>query len=81
LENVGVFYAHLEHITAIWYSLWPYGDFFGNYIYIFPHFGKLCQEKAGSPGREHVLLWPLFGISRNMPNRSVSDSNSTRADL
>jgi hypothetical protein len=23
IENVGMFYGHLEYITAIWYILWP----------------------------------------------------------
>jgi hypothetical protein len=48
-ENVGIFYVHLEHFTAIWYIMWP----FGNVVviwYIFPHFGTLCQEKSGNHG-------------------------------
>jgi hypothetical protein len=25
MENVGIFYAHLEYIMAIWYILWQFG--------------------------------------------------------
>jgi hypothetical protein len=45
MENVGIFYAHLEYITAIWYILWS----FGNFVVILYVFGILCQEKSGNP--------------------------------
>jgi hypothetical protein len=25
-EKIGVFYGHLEYITAIWYILWPFSN-------------------------------------------------------
>jgi hypothetical protein len=25
MENVGIFFAHLEYLTAIWYILWSFG--------------------------------------------------------
>jgi hypothetical protein len=25
MENVGIFYDHLEHFMAIWNILWPFG--------------------------------------------------------
>jgi hypothetical protein len=25
MENVGIFYDHLEYFTALWYNLWPFG--------------------------------------------------------
>jgi hypothetical protein len=34
--------------TAIWYILWPFGNVVVSW-YIFPRFGKLCQEKSGNP--------------------------------
>jgi hypothetical protein len=37
----------LEHFTAFWSILWPFG--------IFPRFGILCQEKSGNPACEHHL--------------------------
>jgi hypothetical protein len=48
LWSFGIFYGHLEYFMVIWYMLWP----FGNVVviwYIFPRFGKLCQEKSGNP--------------------------------
>jgi hypothetical protein len=36
-----------------WNIFWPFGIFLfsrGNFVYIFPRFGKLCQEKSGNPG-------------------------------
>jgi hypothetical protein len=48
MENAGIFYGHWKYSTVLWYILWP----FGNVVviwYIFPHFGKLCQEKYGNP--------------------------------
>jgi hypothetical protein len=35
---------------VIWYILWPFGNVMVNW-YIFPRFGKLCQEKSGNPVR------------------------------
>jgi hypothetical protein len=49
MEKDGIFFGHLEYITAIWYIL----RLFGNLAaigYIFLRFGTLCQEKSGSPG-------------------------------
>jgi hypothetical protein len=45
MENVGVFYDHLEYFTAIWYNLWPFVAFW--YIFSF-----LDPEKSGNPGPE-----------------------------
>jgi hypothetical protein len=25
MENVGIFYGHLEYVLAIWYILWTFG--------------------------------------------------------
>jgi hypothetical protein len=51
MENADIFYGHLKYSTVIWYILW----LFGNVVvirYIFPLFGKLCQEKSGNPDGE-----------------------------
>jgi hypothetical protein len=48
MENVGIVYGHLEHITDIWYIVWPFGNLVAIW-YIFPHSGTLCQEKYGNP--------------------------------
>jgi hypothetical protein len=50
MENVGIFYGHLEQFTAIYLV---YFRSFGNVVivwYIFHHFGILCREKSGNPG-------------------------------
>jgi hypothetical protein len=53
MENVGIFYGHLEYIMAIWYILQPFGIFYSRlvilgpfdwYLYIFHLFGILHQE-------------------------------------
>jgi hypothetical protein len=40
MENVGIFYAHLEYIIDIWYALWSFGNFVVIWS-IFPRFGIL----------------------------------------
>jgi hypothetical protein len=50
MENVGIFYGRLEHLTAIWYTSWSFGNV-AIFWYIFHHFGTLCQEKSGNPGQ------------------------------
>jgi hypothetical protein len=53
LRSFVIFYGHLEYFTAIWYSLWP----FGNVVVIwhnFPRFGKLCREKSGNPDLKSI---------------------------
>jgi hypothetical protein len=48
MENVGVFYGHLEYFMAIWYTLWSFGHVVIIW-YIFHRFGILCQENSGNP--------------------------------
>jgi hypothetical protein len=48
MENAGIFYGHLEHLTVILYILWP----FGNVVviwYIFPRFWKVASRKIWQP--------------------------------
>jgi hypothetical protein len=55
MEKVGILYAYLEYIAAIWYMLWP----FGNLATIwcpFPRFGNLCQEKSGNPASKSLEM-------------------------
>jgi hypothetical protein len=49
MDDVGIFYAHLVNIPAIWHILWPFGIFLVYFWYIFTRFGMLYQEKAGNP--------------------------------
>jgi hypothetical protein len=50
VKKVGIFYRHLEYITAIWCILWP----FDNLVavgYISPILvGIIIKEKSGNPG-------------------------------
>jgi hypothetical protein len=67
MEDVGIFYVHLEYFVAcgilcchlvyfvaIWYILWPFSIFYF-YLVHFSRFGMLYQEKSGNPSNE------LFG--------------------
>jgi hypothetical protein len=29
MEDIGIFYGHLVYFTAIWYTLLPFGIFYG----------------------------------------------------
>jgi hypothetical protein len=49
MENVGIFYGHMEYFMAICYILWPVGN--AVIIWYFFHcFGILRQGKSGNPG-------------------------------
>jgi hypothetical protein len=50
----GTFYSHLEHFTAIWYILWP----FGNAVviwYFFPILVIIVPEKSGNHGPQRLI--------------------------
>jgi hypothetical protein len=50
MKNVGIFYCHFEDLR-------PFRIFYDHNVviilYIFQHFGKLCQEKSGNPVPTH----------------------------
>jgi hypothetical protein len=46
-EDVGLFCGHLIYFSAIWYTLWPFGIFYG-YLVNFSRFGMLYEEKSGN---------------------------------
>jgi hypothetical protein len=46
MEDVGIFYRHLDAFTVLCYMLWTFGIVRGN----FSRFGILYQEKSGNPG-------------------------------
>jgi hypothetical protein len=50
MENVVIFYDHLEFVTAIWYNLWPFSKVCGHLVY-FSVLVCLDQEKSGNPDR------------------------------
>jgi hypothetical protein len=55
LENVYIFYGHLEYNTAIWDVLCPFGTFYAHLVH-FSGFGILCQEKSGNPGAKDTKV-------------------------
>jgi hypothetical protein len=48
MEKVCIFFGHLEYIKAILNILGPFDNLVAIW-YIFPRYGKLCQEKSGIP--------------------------------
>jgi hypothetical protein len=32
MKNVGIIYDYLEYLTAIWYTLWPFGIVCGHLV-------------------------------------------------
>jgi hypothetical protein len=48
MENVGIFYDHLEYVMAIWHNLWPFGLVCGHLVY-FSHFGRFGPRKIWQP--------------------------------
>jgi hypothetical protein len=48
MKDVGKFYSHLVHFSAISYILWPFGIFVVILVY-FSRFGILYEEKSGNP--------------------------------
>jgi hypothetical protein len=50
IEDVGIFYVHLIHFTAIWYILWHFGIFYGYLVYVFYPVLIFLARKSGSPG-------------------------------
>jgi hypothetical protein len=53
MEKVGIFFDHLEYITAIWYILWPFGNLVAIW-YIFPRSGILSLEKSGNLVSDYI---------------------------
>jgi hypothetical protein len=49
IENVGIFYGHLQYFTAIWNILWPLGNVMnGNLVYFSP-FWYIVSRKIRQP--------------------------------
>jgi hypothetical protein len=57
------FYDHLVHFVAICFIPWQLGILSGNSLK-YPHFGILCQEKSGNPGKRAFLYFSFSFISR-----------------
>jgi hypothetical protein len=48
MENVGMFYGHLEYFTALWYNFWPFGIISGHLVN-FSRFGVFGPRKIWQP--------------------------------
>jgi hypothetical protein len=48
MQNVVIFYDHLEYFAAIWYSLWPFGIVCGHSEYLFT-FWYVWTKKIWQP--------------------------------
>jgi hypothetical protein len=63
MENVVIFYDHLEYFTAIWYYTWQFGIACGHVVY-FSHFGVSGPRKIWQPWRTlvqlHHPIWKTF---------------------
>jgi hypothetical protein len=51
LENIDIFYGHLEYFMDIWDILWPFGTFCVHLVH-FSGFAIVYQEKSGNPARK-----------------------------
>jgi hypothetical protein len=58
MENVVIFYHHLEYFSVSWYNLWPFGIVCGHLIF-FPVLVCLGQEKSGNPDATVVIFSQL----------------------
>jgi hypothetical protein len=66
--KVGIFYDHLEYITAIWYILCPVSNLVAIW-YISPRFGILNKEKSGNPATHLFCARMLQNIGLNIAFR------------
>jgi hypothetical protein len=48
MENVVIFYDHLEYFLVIWYNLWLFGIVCGHLVH-FSHFGMFGPRKIWQP--------------------------------
>jgi hypothetical protein len=55
MENVVIFYDHLEYFMSIWHNVWQFGIDCGHLVYI-SHFGMFGPRQIWQPcwRRKHV---------------------------
>jgi hypothetical protein len=65
MENVGIFYGHLEYFTIIGCNLWSFGNVF---VFWYIVARKIWQPWPGRKdfpiGRRKALLWIWPGLAR-----------------
>jgi hypothetical protein len=57
MENVYLFYNHLEYIMDIWLNLWQFGIVCGHWVYI-SHLDTFGRRKIWQPWLKDVLSIP-----------------------
>jgi hypothetical protein len=63
LENIDIFYGHLEYFTDIWDIVRPFGTLYVDLVH-FSGFGFMYQEKSGNPARVQTMQrWCLMSSS------------------
>jgi hypothetical protein len=72
LENVYIFYGHLEYFMEIWDIVWPFGTFCINLVPFCPVL-VLCAKKCGNPAKRDI-----FELSRRRLKRDASPSKFKR---
>jgi hypothetical protein len=60
MDDVGLFYGHLAYVTAILYTLWPFGIFYGYLLYFSP-FWYVAPRKIWQPGPGNTSL-PIIDL-------------------
>jgi hypothetical protein len=60
MENVAIFYNHLEYFMAIWHNVWQFGIVCGHWVY-FSHFGMFGPRQIWQP-------WTLLEWKHAMAN-------------
>jgi hypothetical protein len=59
MENLGIFYVHLEDLRAFWYILWPFGTFCGYLVYFSPFWYVL---QSGKPGFMYIRYLNVLSL-------------------
>jgi hypothetical protein len=59
LENVDIFYGHLEYLTDVWDILSSFGTFCVHLVH-FSGLGNIYREKSGNPGQRTRNASPTF---------------------
>jgi hypothetical protein len=73
IENVGLFYDHLEYFTVIWYNFWPFGTVCGHFVY-FSNLVCLDQENLATLILSTIYLFVLNFVYFRSANTN-SDQN------
>jgi hypothetical protein len=69
MENICIFYNHLEYFTAIWNNLWPFG-IVCSIMVCFSHFGRFGPRKIWQPfvapllmiSMDKLLMISMYGV-------------------